>query len=76
MIDCSQRSCIGEVVIFRVPSAEMSADSCFIVEDNIYSLISNVKARTKADYRLLLIALPPSPAIANTFVGISFLRII
>jgi hypothetical protein len=40
----------------------------FIVEDNICRLIITVKPELKLTKDLVLIALPSSPAIANTFV--------
>jgi hypothetical protein len=51
--------------VFRHAGTE--ADFCFIVEDNICSLIINVKPELKLNKVLLPIALPSSPAIANTF---------
>jgi len=41
----------------------------YFVEDNICSLIINVKPELNLSKDLLLIALPSSPAIANTHVG-------
>jgi len=48
--------------------AVTEVDVCFIVEDNICRLIINVKPELKLSKDLLLIVLPSSPAIANTFV--------
>ena len=48
--------------------ADTEVDYCFIVEDNICRLINNVKPELKLIKDLLPIALPSSPAIANTFV--------
>jgi len=44
----------------------------YFVEDNICSLIINVKPELKQSKVLLPIALPSSPAIANTHVARSF----
>ena len=57
--------------VFRHAGTEV--DFCFIVEDNVCRLIINVKPKPNPNKDLLLIVLPSSPAIANTFVGcISF----
>ena len=53
--------------VFRDAGTE--ADDCFIVEDNICRLIINVKPELKPIKDLLPIDLPPSHAIANTFVS-------
>lgn len=53
--------------VFRHACTE--ADYCFIAEDNICRLIINVKPELKPIKDLLPIALPSSPAIANTFVS-------
>jgi hypothetical protein len=42
----------------------------YFVEDNICSLIINVKPELKRSRDLLPIALPSSPAIANTHVSV------
>jgi len=57
--------------VFRHAYTEV--DYCFIVEDNICCLIINVKPELKQIKDLLLIVLPSSPAIANTFVVRSWL---
>jgi len=44
----------------------------YFAEDNICNLIINVKPELKLSRDLLLIALPSSPAIANTHVSCSF----
>jgi hypothetical protein len=51
--------------------AGTEVDFYFIVEDNICCLIINVKPELKLIKDLLPIALPSSPAIANTFVACS-----
>ena len=48
--------------------ADTEVDECFIVEDNICRLIINVQPELQLNKDLLPIALPSSPAIANTFV--------
>ncbi len=53
------------------PHADTEVDYCFIVEDNICRLIINVEPELKKIKVLLPIALPSSPAIANTFVSAS-----
>ena len=63
--------CDGGILVFR--HAHTEVDYCFIVEDNICRLISNVKPELKLIKVLLPIALPSSPAIANTFVVRSWL---
>jgi len=57
---------------FRHAGTEV--DFCFIVEDNICRLIINVQPELKLIKVLLPIALPSSPAIANTLVGGSLLN--
>ncbi|HYK57713.1 MAG TPA: hypothetical protein VEV15_14695, partial [Flavisolibacter sp.] len=52
--------------VFR--HADTEVHFCLIVEDNICCLIINVKPELKLIKDLLPIALPSSPAIANTFV--------
>ena len=59
--------CDGRILAFR--HADTDVDKCFIVEDNICRLIINVKPELKMIKDLLTIALPSSPAIANTFVS-------
>ncbi len=49
-------------------------DFYFIVEDNIYSLIINVKPELKPIKDLLLIDPTSSPVIANTFVLVAQLK--
>jgi hypothetical protein len=44
----------------------------YFVEDNICSLIINVKPELKRSKDLLPIALPSSPAVANTAVSCRF----
>ena len=56
--------------VFR--HADTEVDFCFIVEDNICCLIINVQPGLKLIKDLLPIALPSSPAIANTFVSCGF----
>ena len=58
--------------VFR--HADTEVDFCFIVEDNICCSIINVEPELKLIKDLLPIALPSSPAIANTFVSGSFLN--
>jgi hypothetical protein len=53
--------------VFR--HAGTQVDICFIVEDKICRLISNVKPELKLIKDLLLIASTSRPAFANTFVG-------
>jgi len=53
--------------VFR--HADTEVDFRFIVEDNICRLIINVQPELKPIKDLLLIVLPSSPAIANTFVA-------
>ena len=59
--------------VFR--HADTKVDYCFIVENNICRLIINVKPELKLIKDLLPIVLPSSPAIANTFVGRSYVFI-
>ena len=56
--------------VFR--HADTEVHYCFIVEDNICRLIINVKPELKLIKVLLPIALPSSPAIANTFCCVQF----
>jgi hypothetical protein len=58
--------------VFRHAGTEV--DYCFIDEDNICRLIINVQPELKLIKDLLPIALPSSPAIANTFVARSFIE--
>src|SRR6266487_1923016 len=58
--------CDGRILAFR--HARTEVDFYFIVEDNICSLIINVKPELQPIKGLLPIVLPSSPAIANTFV--------
>jgi hypothetical protein len=50
--------------VFR--HADTEVDYCFIVEDNIYRLIINVKPELNFIKVLLPIVLPSSPAIAKS----------
>ena len=74
-----QVACNGSVFamagysVFR--HADTEVDCCFIVEDSICRLIINVKPELKPIKDLLPIVLPSSPAIANTFVVGSFVRL-
>ena len=58
--------CDGRIFVFRNTDTEV--DCCFIVEDNICRLIINVQPELKLIKVLPPIALPSSPAIANTHV--------
>jgi hypothetical protein len=64
--------CDGRILAFRHAGTEV--EYCFIVEDNTCRLIINVKPELKLIKDLLPIALPSSPAIANTFVTCCLLR--
>ena len=59
------------MVAFR--HADTEVDFCFIVEDTFCPLIINFKPELLLSKDLLLIVLPSSPAIANTFVVRSWL---
>jgi len=59
--------------VFRHAGTEV--DFCFIVEDIFCRLIISVKPGLKPIKVLLPIALPSSPAIANTFVVRSWLPV-
>ena|GEM_PF-3655085 len=65
-LECYNSTRGGKHSVFRHAGTEV--DFCFIVEDTFCCLIINVKPELKLIKVLLPIALPSSPAIANTFV--------
>jgi len=65
----AQRKSICDGRIFIDRPASTNAQLKYFVEDNICSLIINVKPELKLSKDLLQIALPSSPAIANTHVA-------
>lgn len=69
----AQRSVFAMAGYSMFRHAGTEVDYCFIVEDNICSLIINVKPGLKPLKVLLPIVLPSSPAIENTFVACCFI---
>ena len=59
--------CDGRILAFR--HADTEVDFYFIAQDNNCRLIINLKPELKLIKDLLLIVLPSSPAIVNTFVS-------
>ena len=72
---CSQRKSICDGRIFVERPARTNAQLKIFAEDNICSLIINVKPELKMSKDSLPIVLPSGPAIANTHVSGSCLLI-